>query len=592
MFSCCPTQAASEIRPDRWVVCESHSPCHDASEIREIKNMHSSAMKRASQATIHAWISKNIFNGGAWLFVGEVGDTVKIALNGKVIFDPNKKNGDQIYFRYLSVFAFIPPDLVTENNDLSFEVTDLNQTIFGLRSTLSIGPFPEILALATFDFLMRTGSNFLSSFTLLFLSLGALIALYFLRDLRLFFLFLYGIISSAYLVSFSEVPRSFYNPILLSGPVHFTLRLMQDLSLCLLLLSVFRRTKKKQIGASIYIGYGTAFCALWFSYFKNHDYPTVEYVMFYCAPLVALPSLFALFLCHNLPDLIERRWSRRFFSILFILQVNDLLVFWQLISGYFFVKWYIPLVFIYILFLLLRRSSIENRERQIFLRLGAEHRQFAHDIRPAITALKVGISKIVFASEDISNFLHDALNRVEIISKTALSVSGGNEPKTIASFLEVLEKLCGFYEKNYLCEIKVSENIRNKNLNLAIDTNTLSRVIQNIFQNSQEACPGCEIQMHIKSTSRLLRLEITDSGPGFPKDVLAGIGQRYLTRKVGGTGFGLPYCIETIHQANGRVDVRNTRKGGACIKIELPFLDQGDRFFCRHLTAYRNRVLQ
>jgi hypothetical protein len=46
-----------------------------------------------------------------------------------------------------------------------------------------------------------------------------------------FELLTYSILGAIYLISFSEYPREFLAPILLSGPLHFAIRLTQDLLL-------------------------------------------------------------------------------------------------------------------------------------------------------------------------------------------------------------------------------------------------------------------------------------------------------------------------------------------------------------------------
>lgn len=556
---------------NRMEICSAAAQCRAASPsgIKYIQSL----SNEPAHAVVRIHVSRNDFSNGNWLFVGEVGDNVKIELNEKLIFDPNANDKKRLYFRYLSLFTYVPREFIQAENELSFDIVDLNQTIFGLRSNLQIGTFSEVLLLSVKDFLMRTGSTFLSAFTLFFLSIVSIIAFGFLKDQRLLYLSIYGLISAAYLISFSEVPRSFGNPVLLSGPIHFSLRLLQDLSFCIVLLNVFRNLKKRRTKFALILLYFLACFSLWAIYLRTNSFPEVQKLMFFCAPLVALPSVLALYLTKDLPDLTERTWGLRFFFVLFSLQVNDLFVFWQLVQGYFFVKWYIPLIVLYVFFILLRRASIESREKSIAARLGAEQRQFMHDVRPALAALKVSFAEL--KSQDARDLARDAINRMETISEAALTFGEKNEFQSIRIFLNSLENLGVFYKRGSNITIDISKKIEDDSLKISVPRDILNRVLQNLLQNSAEANPTGEIRILVLSNRKKITIDLTDSGPGFSKEILAGIGQNKLTQKDNGKGLGLPFCLDAIHHARGTLEIKNARRnGGARVLIELPLTNK------------------
>jgi signal transduction histidine kinase len=70
-----------------------------------------------------------------------------------------------------------------------------------------------------------------------------------------------------------------------------------------------------------------------------------------------------------------------------------------------------------------------------------------------------------------------------------------------------------------------------------------------------------------------LQVEIADTGPGIPEQVLARIFEPFFTTKEEGkgTGLGLSVAYGIIHNHQGRIHARNREQGGASFLIELPF---------------------
>ena len=567
-------QSATAISTDKWTICDADS-CTTYSANEPIRNLKSNWLGNGQTAKIEIEVPREQLAPGHWLYLGEVGDTVRVELNGHVILDLNDGYLRPTFYRYLSVFTFIPPDFIENKNELVFHVTDLNQTIFGLRSKLMSGNFSEILHRAAGDFLMRTGSSLLSAFTLIFFTASALIAFYFLRIRQLFFLSIYGAVSVLYLISFSEIPRSFFDPVLLSGPIHFSLRLIQDLGLCLLLVSTFRFTRRSTLNVILIALYIGACSILWTIYFKNHDYKSVQRGMFYFAPLVAFPTVLGFLLSLNFPDILEGIWNKYVFATLVFLQVNDLLVFWQVYDGYFFVKWYIPLLFIYIFIILTRRASHDARERALKIRIGAELRQFAHDIRSPLTTLKVSLSdmqKREKNSESIS-LMAAAMERITEVSTAVLSSTKEVEQRSqVGDVVLSIKKTCEHFSKTTQALVKFESNIIIQDLEIAVDRSTFIRVVENLLQNAIQAMNDSgHVTITVGLVSHNFIVQIRDSGPGFPAEVITGVGLEGLTRaKENGFGYGLNYCVQIIESARGRFKIYNAKGGGALVEVVLP----------------------
>ena len=67
-----------------------------------------------------------------------------------------------------------------------------------------------------------------------------------------------------------------------------------------------------------------------------------------------------------------------------------------------------------------------------------------------------------------------------------------------------------------------------------------------------------------------LELEVADSGPGLPDDVLPRIFEPFFTTKQGGTGLGLAIVSRIAEAHGGSVTARNAPGGGAAFTLRIP----------------------
>jgi two-component system NtrC family sensor kinase len=109
------------------------------------------------------------------------------------------------------------------------------------------------------------------------------------------------------------------------------------------------------------------------------------------------------------------------------------------------------------------------------------------------------------------------------------------------------------------------------------DSLLLQEAILNIVINAEQAVSakgGGRIEACTRSwpARNLVVIEIRDTGPGIPPEVLAHIFEPfYTTKEVGqGTGLGLAITYGIIQEHGGQVLAANHQEGGAVLTLELP----------------------
>jgi len=100
----------------------------------------------------------------------------------------------------------------------------------------------------------------------------------------------------------------------------------------------------------------------------------------------------------------------------------------------------------------------------------------------------------------------------------------------------------------------------------------LQQVFINLIKNSIQAMPdGGEVNIEVDSSQgEQVIIRLTDTGPGFPGDVMSKIFQPYFTTKADGSGLGLALAYKTIIDCGGSIEASNNPEGGARIEIVLP----------------------
>jgi len=106
----------------------------------------------------------------------------------------------------------------------------------------------------------------------------------------------------------------------------------------------------------------------------------------------------------------------------------------------------------------------------------------------------------------------------------------------------------------------------------------LRAMIKHLVDNAIEAMsqnPGRrELFISTRVEHQVVRMEITDSGPGIPPELTLKVFEPFFSTKPphrGGRGMGLPMVQEIVNKHAGMVHVDNSYRDGCRVVVELPF---------------------
>jgi PAS domain S-box-containing protein len=103
----------------------------------------------------------------------------------------------------------------------------------------------------------------------------------------------------------------------------------------------------------------------------------------------------------------------------------------------------------------------------------------------------------------------------------------------------------------------------------------LRQAFSNLCRNALEACtggapPAIVIEGAADPSQGILRISVTDNGPGMDPEVAPRMFRPFFTTKARGTGLGLALVQKIVVTHNGRVTAANAGEGGARLTVSLP----------------------
>ncbi len=392
-----------------------------------------------------------------------------------------------------------------------------------------------------------------------------------------FSLFVYSIVSFVYLISFSEYPRALLDPVLATGGYHFPLRLLQDLCLVYVFYNFYQKYDSQNIIKRISWIYAVVIAVyLLLLLIGVRDYVYYSRIIIILAPLVAAPMAIGTWFAFKLNDSTERKVLIPISLLLLLFQVNDLLVFWKIIDGYFMVRIYIPFIVGMALFLYFKKmhndaiTSKANSERQKIFK------EFIHDIKSPLAILRIFLMTGSKSNEN-QQVIQSALDRIEgMVTQVDSPNKEYNNQKI--SLISVLSEVIA-QKKIEFPKLQINFEFTLEVFTFA-DKSKLQRIFSNIINNAYESYENNQkvIEIGYLVSDEEVRIRFTDKGRGIPKEIYKKILKEHVSTKDNGNGLGLMSANHYISNIGGKLDVISKEKVGTTIEIKLNTAPENFRF--------------
>lgn len=103
------------------------------------------------------------------------------------------------------------------------------------------------------------------------------------------------------------------------------------------------------------------------------------------------------------------------------------------------------------------------------------------------------------------------------------------------------------------------------------DLDEMRQALRNVIGNAVEVMPNqgtLQVRTSVEN-GKTVRIDIADSGPGIPKDVIENIFAPFFTTKARGTGLGLAVVKKVVDRHKGRIEVFSEQGKGTMFSIYL-----------------------
>lgn len=173
-------------------------------------------------------------------------------------------------------------------------------------------------------------------------------------------------------------------------------------------------------------------------------------------------------------------------------------------------------------------------------------------------------AKIILKSVD---HLRDIVEKInDKIQDINLQVAPTSLDKLVSESIDLIKPLL----VNKRIDVK---KCYSTDVTIECDKTHIKEVLLNIFKNSIEAMESSGyIEIRIYKVKKQIAVEISDSGPGIPKEYIKKVFEPFFSTKDRhlNYGLGLSYCYNIMYLHNGSLDIKSTEGIGTTIYLYFP----------------------
>jgi signal transduction histidine kinase len=234
------------------------------------------------------------------------------------------------------------------------------------------------------------------------------------------------------------------------------------------------------------------------------------------------------------------------------------------------------------------RAELEKTQMQLLqsekmASLGKLAAGVAHQLNNPLGGITL-FTKLVLEEYDLEEGVREDLGRVlrdaercketvkellEFARQTRLLMMRQDINRAIRRTLFLLENQTLFHN------IEIEKDLDESIPRVRSDVQQLNHMFMNIVLNAAQAMKGqgkLRLTTRLDSENEQVRIEISDTGPGIPEDILPNIFDPFFTTKEEGegTGLGLSLVYGIVENHGGRIKCESSEGKGTTFVIELP----------------------
>lgn len=210
----------------------------------------------------------------------------------------------------------------------------------------------------------------------------------------------------------------------------------------------------------------------------------------------------------------------------------------------------------------------------------------SHEMRTPVTALKAAI-QVLHTHQDgpvgLQKTMVEQANRSvnkltylvnDLFDTSRLAARKYNLEKTFFDLGELIGNCCDFLKVSGKHELDIEGDL---SVQVFADKEKIEQVLVNLVENAMKYAPdSLVILIRIHRLADVVRIYVTDKGPGIAPNQLPHIFKRYFRSENGapqaGLGLGLYICAEIVKQHGGEIGVESKPDMGSTFWFTIPMV--------------------
>lgn len=199
-------------------------------------------------------------------------------------------------------------------------------------------------------------------------------------------------------------------------------------------------------------------------------------------------------------------------------------------------------------------------------------RETAHQLGTPISSLMAWteVLKETYPDDMLIAEMGNDVKRLQLIAERFSKIGSKPELKS-ENLCEIIERVVSYIGKRTSNKVRITYDFPENTVTANLSASLFEWVIENLCKNAIDAMQGeGHINIHLYRHADILKLEVSDTGKGIPKNKFKTVFQPGYTTKKRGWGLGLSLAKRIITEYHGgRIYVKESSPQGTTFCIEI-----------------------